>query len=144
MFFLDLTGVLLCIADAFASARASLELGLKVVECRLDRWGGIHEVWMARDGMRVQVFTFKVDLQFLSTSPRFIYLSSRNRVFFMCVFSCHLSTWPVSWIVCNKFGSWQVTPKYSTAVDDRTQTKPLTLITKRSYRSKELVKKEVL
>ena len=30
-------GVLLCIADAFASARASLDLGLKVTECRLDR-----------------------------------------------------------------------------------------------------------
>ena len=89
-------------------------------------------MWMARDGMRVQVFTFKVDLQFLSTSPRFIYLSPRNRVFFMFVFSCHLSTWPVSRIVCNKFGSWQVTPKYSTAVDDRTQTIRLTLITKRS------------
>ncbi|XP_029188502.2 phosphatidylinositide phosphatase SAC2-like [Acropora millepora] len=33
----DARSVLLCIADAFASARASLELGLKVVECRLDR-----------------------------------------------------------------------------------------------------------
>ena len=31
-------GVLLCIADAFASARASLDLGLKVAECRLDRY----------------------------------------------------------------------------------------------------------
>ena len=36
-FFLNFTGVLLCIADAFASARASLDLGLKVTECRLDR-----------------------------------------------------------------------------------------------------------
>ena len=53
-------------------------------------------MWMARDGMRVQVLNFKVDLQFLSISPKFIYLSSRNRVFFMFVFSCHLSTWPVS------------------------------------------------
>ena len=53
-------------------------------------------MWMARDGMRVQVFTFKVDLQFLSAAPRFIYLSSRNYVFFMFVFSCRLSTWPVS------------------------------------------------
>ena len=30
-------GVLLCIADAFATARSSLGLGLKVTECRLDR-----------------------------------------------------------------------------------------------------------
>ncbi|KAJ7385551.1 Phosphatidylinositide phosphatase SAC2 [Desmophyllum pertusum] len=33
----DARSVLLCIADAFASARATLELGLKVAECRLDR-----------------------------------------------------------------------------------------------------------
>lgn len=33
----DARSVLLCIADTFASARASLDLGLKVVECRLDR-----------------------------------------------------------------------------------------------------------
>ena len=31
------SGVLLSIADAFAAARASLDLGLKVTECRLDR-----------------------------------------------------------------------------------------------------------
>ncbi|KAL9982827.1 hypothetical protein ACROYT_G004936 [Oculina patagonica] len=33
----DARSVLLCIADAFASARATLDLGLKVTECRLDR-----------------------------------------------------------------------------------------------------------
>lgn len=33
----DARSVLLCIADTFASARATLDLGLKVAECRLDR-----------------------------------------------------------------------------------------------------------
>ena len=31
------TGVLLCIADEFAAARANMGLGLRVEECRLDK-----------------------------------------------------------------------------------------------------------